>query len=63
MDLFQVIFRFAIQSIVIGAWGMILLSFAGWMVGFVWVKLHPSRAIVRVPPDEEVIDAEWVRVL
>jgi len=65
MDLFHVIFRHTIQSIVIGMWSLVLLALlvglVGRMIYFVWAKLHSVRAIVRITGDDEVVDAEWVR--
>jgi len=65
MDLFHVIFRHTIQSIVIGMWSLVLLALlvglVGRMIYFVWAKLQPVRAILRITGDDDVVDAEWVR--
>ena len=64
MDLFHIIFRNTIQSIVIGVWSLILLTLIfgsiGRTIGLAWRFLHPVRSLVRVQ-NNEVIDAEWVR--
>jgi hypothetical protein len=65
VNLFHIIFRNTIQSIVIGVWSLILLTLIigsiGRTIGFAWRFFHPVRALVRVQNDDEVIDAEWVR--
>jgi len=65
MDLFQIVFRATIQSIVIGVWSLVILMLVvgslGRLIGFVWRCFHPVRAIVCQTSDDEVIDAEWVR--
>ena len=65
MDIFQVIFRATIQSIVIGVWSlvilMLLVGILGRLIGFAWRWFHPARAIVPITSDDDVIDAEWVR--
>ena len=67
MDIFQVIFRSTIQSIVIGVWSLVLLTLligiVGRMIGFAWRCFHPARAIIPIASDDEVVDAEWVREL
>ena len=65
MNLFHIIFRNTIQSIVIGVWSLILLTLIigsiGRTIGLAWRFLHPVRSLVRIQSDDEVIDAEWVR--
>ena len=65
MNLFHIIFRNTIQSIVIGVWSLILLTLIfgsiGRTIGFAWRFLHPVRALVRVQSDDGIVDAEWVR--
>ena len=65
MELFQVIFRSTIQSIVIGVWGLILLALlvggVTRIIGFAWCFLHPIRALVPIRNNDDVVDAEWVR--
>jgi hypothetical protein len=63
MHTFDILLRGAIQTAVMGVWGLFLLAFVvgvtGRVVRWVWRKLHPVQAIVHVPNDE-VVDAEWV---
>jgi len=65
MDLFQVIFRSTIQSIVIGIWSLLLLALllgsVARAIGFTWRFLHPVRTLVPIRSDDEIVDAEWVR--
>ena len=67
MDIFQVIFRATIQSIVIGVWSLVLLMLLGGvigrLIGFAWRFFHPARALAPIMSDDEVVDAEWVREL
>ena len=67
MDIFHIVFRATIQSIVIGVWGLVLLMLLvgslGRLIGFAWRCFHPARAIVPIMSDDEVVDAEWVREL
>ena len=65
MNLFHIIFRNTIQSIVIGVWSLILLTLIfgsiGRTIGLAWRFLHPARALVPIRNNDDVIDAEWVR--
>jgi hypothetical protein len=65
MDLFHVLFRNTIQSVVIGVWSLVLLALIvgsiGRTLGLAWRFLHPARALVPVRNNDDVIDAEWVR--
>ena len=65
MELFQVIFRSTIQSIVIGVWSLILLALlvggVTRIIAFAWRFLHPIRALVPIRNNDDVVDAEWVR--
>ena len=67
MDIFHIVFRATIQSIVIGVWSLVLLTLlvgiVGRLIGFAWRFFHPARAIVPIMSDDEVVDAEWVREL
>ena len=67
MDIFQVIFRSTIQSIVIGVWSLVILMLLvgslGRLIGFAWRFFHPAKAIIPIASDDEVVDAEWVREL
>ena len=64
MNLFHIIFRNTIQSIVIGVWSLILLTLIigsiGRTIGIAWRFFHPVRALVRVQNDDDIVDAEWV---
>ena len=65
MELFQVIFRSTIHSIVIGVWGLILLALlvggVTRIIGFAWRFFHPIWALAPIRSDDDVVDAEWVR--
>jgi hypothetical protein len=65
MDLFHVLFRNTIQSVVIGVWSLVLLALIvgsiGRTLGLAWRFLHPARALVPIRNNDDVIDAEWVR--
>lgn len=68
MELFQVLFRTTIQTMVIGVWSLVLLlwllGILGRMLGFAWRCFHPARELAQITSAEaEVIDAEWVREL
>ena len=67
MDLFHVLFRNTIQSVVIGVWSLVLLALIvgsiGRTIGLAWRFLHPARALVPIRNNADVIDAEWVREL
>ena len=66
MHIFDVILRFLIQAVVMTVWGIFSLAFVTALIGrtirWLWVKTHPITAIVHVPQDD-VVDAEWVREL
>ena len=66
MHLLDVLLRGAIQAAVMGTWGLfglaLVAGLAGRAIRWVWVKTHPITAVVHVP-DDEVVDAEWVRNL
>jgi len=65
MDIFHVLFRNTIQSVVIGVWSLILLALlvggVTRIIGFAWRFLHPIRALVPIRNIDDVVDAEWVR--
>jgi hypothetical protein len=65
VNIFHIIFRNTIQSIVIGVWSLMLLTLIivgiGRTIGLAWRFLHPVRSLVRVQSDDDTIDAEWVR--
>ena len=67
MDIFHIVFRATIQSIVIGVWSLVLLMLLvgslGRLIGFAWRCFRPARAIIPIASDDEVVDAEWVREL
>jgi hypothetical protein len=63
MHIFDVLLRGAIQTAVMGIWGLFGLAFIVGLIGrivrWIWRKIHPVRAIIHLPNDE-VVDAEWV---
>jgi len=65
MDLFHVLFRNTIQSVVIGVWSLVLLALIvgsiGRTIGIAWRFLHPVRALIPIRNNDNVVDAEWVR--
>ena len=64
MHIFDVLLRAVIQSAVMIVWGLFALALIAGLIGrsirFLWKKFHPVRAIVHTPNDN-VVDAEWVR--
>ena len=64
MHIFDVILRSVIQSVVLIVWGLFALAFVAgriWrIIRFLWMRLHPIRAIVH-NENNNVVDAEWVR--
>ena len=66
MNLLDVLLRGAIQAAVMGTWGLfglaLVAGLAGRAIRWIWVKTHPITAMVHTP-DDEVVDAEWVRNL
>ena len=65
MDLFHVLFRNTIQSVVIGVWSLVLLALIVGSIcrtiGLAWRFIHPVRALFQIRNNDHVIDAEWVR--
>lgn len=65
MDIFDVLLRWLIQSVVMAVWGTFALALVAGLLGrvirFLWMKFHPVRAIVHIE-NHDVIDAEWVEV-
>ena len=65
VEIFHIIFRNTIQSVVIGVWSLVLLALVvgsiGRTLGLAWRFLHPARALVPIRNNDDVIDAEWVR--
>ena len=65
MDLFHVLFRNTIQSVVIGVWSLVLLALIvgsiGRTIGLAWRFLHPVRVLVPIRNNDDFVDAEWVR--
>ena len=65
MDIFHVLFRNTIQSVVIGVWSLVLLTLVvgsiGRTIGLAWRFLHPARALVPIRNNDDVVDADWVR--
>jgi hypothetical protein len=66
MNILDVLLRSAIQTAVLGVWGLFGLALVAGLIGrvlrWLWVKTHPVRAIVH-SPDNNVVDAEWLREL
>lgn len=64
MHILDVLLRGAIQTAVMGVWGLFCLALIAGLTGrafrWFWMKTHPIIAIVHVS-DDEVVDAEWVR--
>ncbi len=65
MELFDVLLRWLIQSVVMAVWGMFALALVAALIGrtvfFLWRKFHPIRAIVHIE-NRDVIEGEWVEV-
>ena len=66
MHILDVLLRGAIQTAVMGVWGLFGLALIAGLTGrafrWFWVKTHPITAVVHLL-DDEVVDAEWVREL
>ena len=66
MHILDVFLRGAIQAAVMGIWGLfglaLVAGLAGRTIRWVWVKNHPITAVIHIP-DDEVVDAEWLRDL
>jgi hypothetical protein len=66
MQLLDVLLRAVIQAAVMGVWGLFGLAFIASLTGrairWLWMKTHPVTMVVHVP-DDDVVDAEWVRDL
>ena len=66
MHLLDVLLRGVIQAAVMGTWGLfglaLVAGLAGRTIRWIWVKTHPITAVIHTP-DDEVVDAEWVRNL
>ena len=64
MHILDVLLRGAIQTAVMGVWGLFGLALIAGLTGrafrWFWMKTHPITAVVQVSEDE-VVDAEWVR--
>jgi len=66
MHFLDVLLREAIQTAVMGVWGLFGLALIAGLTGrafrWFWMKTHPITAVVHLL-DDEVVDAEWVREL
>ena len=64
MHILDVLLREAIQTAVMGVWGLFGLALIAGLMGRVfrwfWMKTHPITAVVH-DSDDDVVDAEWVR--
>ena len=64
MHILDVLLREAIQTAVMGVWGLFGLALIAGLTGrafrWFWMKTHPITAVVH-GSDDEVVDAEWVR--
>ena len=66
MHILDVLLREAIQTAVMGVWGLFGLALIAGLTGrafrWFWMKTHPITAVVH-GSDDDVVDAEWVREL
>ena len=64
MHILDVLLRGAIQTAVMGVWGLFGLALIAGLTGrafrWFWMKTHPITAVVH-GSDDDVVDAEWVR--